>query len=200
MHRLAAGEGRPALLAVPETGPLETPRPLAVMLHGAGGTAGQGLDLLRPFAESHAVAVLAPQSHGATWDVIEGGYGPDVAQLDRLLARVFATYAVDPERIAVGGFSDGASYALSLGLANGSLFRRVIALSPGFLAPAALDGLPAIYVSYGTADRVLPIDRCSRALVPRLERAGYHVRYREFAGGHAIPPEIAQEAVAWFLG
>jgi hypothetical protein len=45
---------------------------------------------------------------------------------------------------------------------------------------------------------VLPIDRCSRRIVPELERGGYDVFYREFDGGHTILPEIASEAVGWF--
>ena len=39
-------------------------------------------------------------------------------------------HAVDPARIAVAGFSDGASYALSLGLTNGTLLTP----RPGLLA------------------------------------------------------------------
>jgi phospholipase/carboxylesterase len=45
----------------------------------------------------------------------------------------------------------------------------------------------------------LPIDQTSRRIVPELERNGYEVRYREFAGGHSIPAEIAREAVEWFV-
>jgi phospholipase/carboxylesterase len=45
----------------------------------------------------------------------------------------------------------------------------------------------------------LPIDQTSRRIVPELQRKGYQVRYREFAGGHSIPPEIAREAVEWFV-
>jgi predicted esterase len=98
----------------------------------------------------------------------------------------------------VGGYSDGASYALSLGLANGDLFSRVIAFSPGFLAPTGQTGSPRIFVSHGTRDGWLPINSCSRRIVPRLERAGYEVRYREFEGGHVVPPAIAREAASWF--
>jgi phospholipase/carboxylesterase len=32
----------------------------------------------------------------------------------------------------------------------------------------------------------------------RLERAGYEVRYREFDGGHVVPPDVAREAASWF--
>jgi phospholipase/carboxylesterase len=58
---------------------------------------------------------------------------------------------------------------------------------------------PHIYISHGTHDAVLPIERCSRRLVPILERAGYDVKYHEFDGPHTIPPDIAREAVEWFV-
>jgi predicted esterase len=100
--------------------------------------------------------------------------------------------------MAVAGFSDGASYALSLGVANGDLFTHIIAFSPGFLAPASRNGQPRIFVSHGVKDGVLPIDSCSRKIVPRLKHAGYEVRYREFDGPHTVPPEVAREALDWF--
>ena len=131
--------------------------------------------------------------------ISRGRYGADVRFIDRALENVFARYAVDPKRVAVGGFSDGASYALSLGVTNGDLFTHVLAYSPGFMAPAAQRGAPRLYVSHGTDDRVLPIDRCSRRLVPRLKEAGYGVLYREFEGPHTVPPQIARESLEWFL-
>jgi len=33
--------------------------------------------------------------------------------------------------------------------------------------------------------------------VPRLERAGYDIVYREFVGGHEVRPQIVREAVGW---
>ena len=38
--------------------------------------------------------------------------------------------------------------------------------------PAVQRGAPRIYISHGTHDTVLPIDRCSRRIVPALQRAG----------------------------
>ena len=66
------------------------------------------------------------------------------------------------------------------------------------MAPAGRRGSPCVFVSHGTRDGVLPIDSCSRKIVPQLKRADYEVRYREFDGGHTIPPEIVLEAVSWF--
>jgi phospholipase/carboxylesterase len=192
------GAARDGLLYVPESYSVERPAPLVVALHGAGGNARHGLAPLLDLADAANLILLAPDARSATWDVLRGGFGPDASFLDRALQQTFARYAVDPARIAIEGFSDGASYALSLGITNGDLFTHVIAFSPGFMAPAAQRGAPKIFISHGTEDPVLPIDPCSRRVTPQLERAGYDLRYREFKGGHTVPPEVAREAVEWF--
>ena len=200
LHRLKPGAERgDHLLYVPGTYTPESPAPLAVVLHGAGGQAGDVLALLRPLADKTGTVMLAPTSHRYTWDVLVGGYGPDVEEIDGILEETFSRYSVDPARLAVAGFSDGASYALSLGIDNGDLFSHVLAFSPGFMAPSARIGAPRFFVSHGTRDGVLPIEYCSRRIVPQLERLGYEVAYREFEGGHTVPPELALEAVVQFV-
>jgi predicted esterase len=181
------------LVHVPQA--LEHPFLLVVLLHGAGGTAQQGLDLLLPHAEGSHLLLVAPSSVAATWDVIVGGYGPDVRRIARLVDSVLAGYRV--RGLAIGGFSDGASYALSLGIGNGDAFQAVLGFSPGFMAPLEPQGKPRIFVSHGAHDQVLPIDRCSRRLVPQLKRAEYDVTYEEFDGGHAVPERVVENAVQW---
>ncbi len=189
-----------ALVHVPAGYDPARPVPLVLTLHGAGGTAEHGLGPLLHLADAHGLLLVSPRARRATWDVIMGRYGPDVGAIDAILERVLARYAVDPERIAVSGFSDGASYALSLGLGNGDLFRRILAFSPGFAAPVEQHGAPRVFVTHGTRDEVLPIERCSRRLVPQLRRAGYDVEYREFDGPHTVPPALAEAAVRWAFG
>jgi phospholipase/carboxylesterase len=200
LQPLGLEDGRDGLLRVPAGHAADRPAPLALVLHGAGGNARSGLGFFLDRDDADGLLLVAPESRRATWDVIGGGYGPDVAYVDRALAQAFARCAVDPSRIAVAGFSDGASYALSLGLTNGDLFTHVIAFSPGFAAPAEQRGAPGVFVSHGVRDAVLPVDRCSRRIVPRLQRAGYDIRYHEFDGPHTVPPEIVGEALTWFLG
>lgn len=197
---LGLESGRDGLLYVPAGYALDRPAPLALLLHGAGGSAHHGIGLFLDRADAAGLILVAPQSRRVTWDVISGGFGPDVAYVDRALEHVFARYAIDPGRVAIGGFSDGASYALSLGLTNGDLFTHVVAFSPGFSAPGHPHGAPRVYVSHGTDDAVLPIDRCSRRIVPVLQRAGYDTHYHEFDGSHTVPPGIVREALNWFLG
>ena len=200
LRPLELDAAREGYLYVPPTYEAVRPAPLVVLLHGAGEDARDGLALLRSQADGAGLVLLAPTSSEYTWDVIAGRrYGPDLAAIDRALESTFSRYAVSPTRLAVGGYSDGASYALSVGIANGDLFTHVLAFSPGFIAPAGQEGSPRIFISHGTRDRWLPIDSCSRRIVPRLERAGYEVRYREFDGGHVVPPGIGGEAVGWFI-
>ena len=194
---VSADAGRGALLYVPASYRPEHPLPLVVMLHGAGGSPRGGLRPFIALADSAGLILLAPQSRGATWDVVRGRFGPDVAVIDRMLRHVFAHYAVDTTHLAVAGFSDGASYALSLGITNGDLFTHVIAFSPGFMVPARHRGEPRLFVSHGRQDPILSIDRCSRPIVRRVRDAGYDVRYEEFDGGHTVPPEIARKALEW---
>jgi phospholipase/carboxylesterase len=200
LRALSVDSGRTVLLYVPAGYRTERPAPMLVMLHGAAGNPRRGLSWVMSLADSAGVILLAPQSQGLTWDAVRGRYGPDVAFIERALAHVLARYAVDTTRLAIGGFSDGATYALSLGITNGDLFSHVIAFSPGFMVPAAQRGEPRLFVSHGTRDQVLSIDACSRRIVARVRDAGYDVRYREFEGGHTVPPSIAREALAWLAG
>jgi len=194
---LGVGRGqRDGVIQVPSTN-RDGPLPLLVFLHGATQNGAGILRRIGPAADALGIAVVAPDSRGRTWDAITDGFGEDVTFLNRALEYVLDRLPVDPARLAVGGFSDGASYALSLGLANGDLFPRVVACSPGFVMSAPPQGRPRLFVSHGTADQILPIDQCSRVIVPRLRTLKYDVTYREFEGRHEMPAEILAEALRW---
>ncbi|MDK3257912.1 alpha/beta hydrolase [Blastococcus capsensis] len=195
VHDLDLGGGAEVLLAVPPGEPV--PRPLLVFFHGAGGNPAQSLAALGRTVTDRGVLVLAPQSGAATWDLLAGRLGRDVAVLDAALAQV--TERVPVSGCGIGGFSDGASYALSLGPANGDLFDGVLAFSPGFASPPATVGRPRLWITHGTGDRVLPVDRCGRRLAAAFGDAGYDVSYDEFDGGHVVRPEGVVAALDWWL-
>ena len=133
---LRLGGTRDAILVMPSVIPT-TPLPLLVMLHGAGGSADRFLQRFGTQPDEAGLPMLFVDSRAQTWDGIRGGFGADVDFLDGALEKVFGMVAVDPNRLALGGFSDGATYALSLGLVNGDLFRRIVAFSPGFVVEGA---------------------------------------------------------------
>jgi phospholipase/carboxylesterase len=195
LHDLAAVGLPDHLLLVPPV-PAEPGR-LVVWFHGAGGSARASAPVLEQVATASGASVLLPSSLASTWDLLTGRTGDDVARLDAALAHVLAATAVTS--CAFAGFSDGGSYALSLGLANGDLAEAVLAFSPGFLAPPAVVGRPRCFVAHGTADTVLPVDRCGRRVVALLQREGYPVRYEEFAGGHVVRPDLLDLSFSWWL-
>jgi phospholipase/carboxylesterase len=197
---LGLGNRRDGLLILPRVLPARAA--LVLLLHGATGS-GRGITShldATALADRLGAVIIAPDSRARTWDAIGGAFGPDVAFIDAALQRTFARVRIDRDRIAIGGFSDGASYALSLGLVNGDLFTHVIAFSPGFVVDGDAHGRPVIFVSHGTQDEILPIDRTSRRLVPSLQRAGYRVDYREFDGPHTVPEATVQAAFEWMRG
>jgi len=196
------GENLPrgGLLYVPEGYDAATPAPLIVALHGAGGRA-KSWERLFLASEARGFILMAPDSRDRTWDRVRTDFGPDVAFIDSALRYTFERCAIDAGKVALAGFSDGASYALSLGPSNGDLFTHIIAWSPGFSDPAEpIVGVPGVFVSHGTADNVLPIGGSRNGIVPMFEMDGYEVEYAEFEGHHEMPPAIVEQALDWFLG
>jgi phospholipase/carboxylesterase len=199
LHALDLGSGPEVLLQVPADDDGTEPARLVLALHGAGESAQDGLAPLLGQAQAHRLLLLAPKSQGTSWDAIMSDWGPDVRRIDLALTQVLAAHPVDATRLTISGFSDGASYALSLGLANADLFTHVIAFSPGFLVAGPRVGMPRVYVTHGLADRVLPVDQATRRIVAQLDAAKIPTEVRVFDGGHTVPSDIAEGAVRWLL-
>lgn len=199
-HVLEDDGGRQSILYVPPSYDATKPAPFLLALHGATGSGESMLRGTRPPAEKHGVIVLAPSSRGTTWDAIRGSFSTDFTRIDHMLADVFDRCAIDPRHLGVVGFSDGASYAVSMGIINGDVFTHIIGHSAGFIIPGAVHGRPKVYMSHGREDTILPIDQCGRRIVAQLNRQAYVVRFDEFDGGHMASPEMRETAVAWFVG
>ena len=197
-HQLTTqSSGRDALLYVPGSYDPSVPVPLLVMLHGGAGDA-DGTRPLFEIADSLGMAVLSPDSRDYTWDMVAWGeFGEDVEFIEEALEYVFERVAIDPDRLALGGFSDGASYTLSLGLTNGDLFTHLLVFSPGLMRPSTLVGRPPVYLSHGTDDASLAVEFSRDQVVPILRHEGYEVTYVEFDGGHVVPKWVAEESMGW---
>jgi phospholipase/carboxylesterase len=199
--------GRNGLLYVP-LGHAE-PLPLLILLHKSGGSPKEwfsGGESFVPYAEKGRFIILAPESPGISWGTGPKAWGYDYVAINRALEEAFTRCAIDRNRLAIGGFSDGASYALSLGLANGDIFGYVIAFSPGFIVKAHARGrmgsnnevqIPLVYIAHGTADNVLPIASTSRIFASSLRKNGYKVEFQEFSGSHHLSRQVVDQAMAW---
>jgi predicted esterase len=131
-----------------------------------------------PLADKYGMIVLAATAlQPGRWDVLDGARSGDthytktsngikvtqfqerdVRNLDAALKTVLATEAIDPDRLALVGFSDGGSYSLFLGRSNQDIFSRVAALSA--LIPFAGSGGPVVpttqfFLSGGIAEEMV---------------------------------------------
>jgi phospholipase/carboxylesterase len=199
LHRFHAGTS--ALLYVPKNLGA-TPAPFLMLLHGAGGRGEQMIRRFRTEAERRAIILFAPDAAGETWDaVIAAGrgrtpaFGQDVARIDAALAEAFARVRVDPMRLGVAGFSDGASYALSLGARNSARFSGIFGFSPGLIVPGDADPPRKVVITHGEQDRVLPLSVSRDTLAPMLRAAGFEVELVVFSGGHELPDGVLAQAL-----
>jgi len=188
---------RDGTLYIPRISRSRTSMPLLVWLHGGGGRASD-IRYMFPLAEELGVVILTIDARHNTWDGIDSPFGPDVLFIDAALRHTIERIAIDPQRIGLGGLSDGASYALALGRANGDFFTHLIAVAPGRLdSPAPPTGHPRIFVAHGIRDNVYNVVGSRHFIVPRLKRAGYDVTYLEFDGPHWVPIPVARQALKW---
>jgi predicted esterase len=193
-----------------------TPAPLLLLFHGAGMPASDMIEGVRQEADQCGCALLAIQSEAPTWDLTLSlaealrkarkdasgvEFGSDADRVERGLAEVMSRAEIDRFRIVPLGFSDGASYALSLALANPRLFRSAVAIAPGFVVPPSRQDLrQSLFIAHGRADKVLPFDDARQAVVVPLEQAGYDIRFRPFEGGHHIDRQSLRDGIRHALG
>jgi predicted esterase len=192
-------DGRDGVLYVPKRYRDDVPAPLLVMLHGFAGWADE-MKSTFALAEEFGVVVIAPESRALTWGQAAPGFDVDVKYIGAAYRKVTGLVNIDPDRVALAGRSDGAGYALSMGLAYGDIFNHVIVFSGGMMNPIRRKGRPKIFIAHGTNDQQMPIVLTGRKYAAVLEEEGYEVVYREYEGGHGTPPAIAREAFAWLAG
>jgi phospholipase/carboxylesterase len=199
-HNVGIAEERDTVLIVPKGLKSGMPVPLLVMFHGAGGSADKVLPFLIDHAQQRKFLLMLPQSQFPTWDLVIGGNGPDLERLDKALAEVASRFAIDPTHLAFAGFSDGGSYALSVGVTNGDIASHIIVFSGGFMSVFTQEGTPRIFIAHGLEDEQLPIETSARPHAEKLNAAGYDVTTVEFKGPHRIEPAVVALAMDFFLG
>ena len=144
--------------------------------------------------------LIAPASKGQTWSILRSEQDLDLESVNFALGEAYKRCTIDRRRIAVGGFSDGATYALSLGVSNGDLFPAVMALlARRRSSPASRSASPASSSRTARSTRCCRSSSAGDAVVQKLRAAGYPVTYRRFRGGHEASTATSAAAVRWFL-
>lgn len=192
--------------------------PALLVLHGRGADE----DDLVPLAEQlpgdrHVLSAQAPDrlGPGYSWydlDLSGGGLHesqPDAEGfarsrdlLDEFVDEALDAYPIDPERVGVLGFSQGAILGLATVLERPDRFAWCAALH-GYLAESHADldrfdgvaGFP-VFLGAGEADQVIPASRAAEA-ADLLADAGLDVTFEAYATGHGVGADEAADLRAW---
>ena len=192
---------------------LENARAAVILIHGRGSNAGDiiGLaDVLTPQTSvvSPQIHWVAPQATLNVWYPVpftepveknEPALSSALTRIDELVDEALAA-GIPNERIALGGFSQGACLSLEYAARGSRKLGYAFAFSGGLIGPpkearlpiADLDGLQ-VFIGSGTSDSLIGIDNVVRS-VNLLRAAGAKVEFQDYPGvGHTI---VNQEILA----
>jgi phospholipase/carboxylesterase len=182
-------------------------------MHGRGADEHDLAPLLQALdPDGHLLGLLprgplALPPGGRHWYVLREVGSPDretfletFGALSDWVEGMLAENTIAPEQLVLGGFSQGAVMAYSLGLAAGRPRPAAILAFSGFIPRVdglELDldgraGLP-VSISHGSLDPIIGVE-FGREARHRLEEAGLAVRYREDAVPHTIAPGALAQA------
>lgn len=168
------------------------------------------IQLFRDAADARGIVLLAPASHGLTWDSVKLARDPppsdlpllarqagqftasaDARAVEAAIAALAKIVPVDRARTVLAGFSDGATFALAMGMARDHPFEAVLAFSPGIaIETVRPERRRRVFVSHGRQDPVLPFALTCGEIVPQLQAEGAAVTFLPFDGVHEVPPGV----------
>lgn len=152
---------RSYLVHVPNVRP---PQPVLILaLHGSGGNAAQ-MERLTGFstlADPTGTIVIYPEGRNGKWNDGRGVVGgDDVGFLSRLIDEAIARYNVNPKRVFVAGFSNGATMAYRLACELSEKVTGIASVSGSIALDVFNSCHPtkpvSVYAIAGTADPIIP--------------------------------------------
>lgn len=191
---------------------------LLVLMHGVGSNE-QDFFGLAPYVPKnfHVLSLRAPYAMGPSafgWFAFsvdaQGERSINEAQevasrqaVAQTLAAAAQQLGIPPERVVVGGFSQGGIMSLSLLLTQPKLMHAAMVMHSRLLQQIVPLVVPAealqgkqLWLSHGTRDNVIPLASAHviRDLVKTLP---IELAYSEYPSAHAIIQEELVEAMGW---
>ncbi|QXZ08353.1 dienelactone hydrolase family protein [Comamonas sp. Y33R10-2] len=191
---------------------------LLVLMHGVGSNE-QDLFGLAPYVppQFHVISLRAPFAMGMgayawfqfTVDA-DGTRHINVPQeqqartlVQQTVEQAAAQLNIPPERVVVGGFSQGGIMSLSQLLTQPQTLRAALIWHSRLLpeiaaqhAPAAAFAGKSAWVSHGTYDNVIPLTS-AHAIRDKLGALPLQLNYHEYPGAHEIRPEELKASMQW---
>ncbi|PIC69976.1 esterase [Sporosarcina sp. P16b] len=190
----------------------EEKQPALFLLHGMGSHEDDLPQLVQEFKETHHIFSLrGPVVHapGYAFFTIEEEGKPVREVFDKVLVYIqsfireaIQEYDLDPERLTVIGFSQGAALAQALGVTLIPSLHGVAALSgyvPDFVkSEYAIQSVENqhVFISHGDYDYIIP-SQSGVESKEYFESLGADVTFKTYNDGHGVTPENQQDLVTF---
>jgi predicted esterase len=187
---------------------LEDASAAMILLHGRGATAEDILSLSAHLTQS-GLAFLAPQAEGYTWypnrfifslEQNEPYLSGALAKVESIV-RIVEAQGIPPEKIFIGGFSQGACLAAEYVIRNPKRYGGLLVFSGGYIGPmngaressGQLHGMPA-FIGCSDIDPHIPLQRVQET-ASLLRTMGAHVTEKIYPNmGHTINEDEIEAA------
>lgn len=191
-----------------------------VALHGQGMNAEEFSKILSPLRARTSILFVPEGVYpfevraaghlriGRAWYLYKGddeGFVRSMKKAGRhlraLIDRVMEEYPVNPERVALLGFSQGGYFAGYFGIRHAALFRGLAVMGARVKHEVLGRELPRskhlqVLLTHGRKDRAVPIRLAEQSRDVLLE-AGIDVEFRSYDCGHHVTAEQLRDLRAW---
>jgi phospholipase/carboxylesterase len=202
---------------IPREASSTQPAPAAVMIHGWGGDE----TVMWIFKQTlpPGLAIITPR---APFELDEGGFvwfyekgersEPDphslettLSKLQQFLGSLPALYPIDPARLVLMGFSQGAAIINALALTHPQAVSGAVGVvlmagalphvsEPATTSPVLAD-LP-VFIAHGIEDQIIPLSAAHQVRDRYIELSA-DVTYKEYPTGHKMNSRGMQDLRAW---
>jgi len=213
-RRIGIDDDRPISIFVPQKLEERYAYPLVVFFHGHGQDESQWLSQMMHLSRRNYVGVALRGPHCILGRNARPGFGWGRDRCSTSAIEDYVTAAIDdvrshvridPRRINLAGFGEGASVALQLGLSLSGRFSKIVAFNgwlpnspiPLGFGPQRMRGLqrPRVLLGHGPED----VSKSMHAH-QLLDAAGLMVDVRAYSSGNRLTPAMLRDADRWFMG
>lgn len=188
-------------------------QPAIFLLHGLGSNEEDLFALVGDFKDQcHIFGLQGPIEHrpGYAFYTFDGEEGkPNRQVFDKVVSVTAAfireavqAYNLDPARLFVVGFNQGAVVAQALAVSMGDEIRGTAVLS-GFLPQFVAEeyslkhqGTSKMFISHGEYDYVYPYSWGQQSAY-YFDQAGLDVTFKTYDEGHGVTPQNLQDLIAF---
>ncbi|MCB0167933.1 MAG: dienelactone hydrolase family protein, partial [Anaerolineae bacterium] len=198
---------------IPREATLDDPAPVVVMVHGKYGnesdmwifkqTIPAGVAIVSPRAPlpSHSGGFVWFNSENGTLQPTAEGLQTGLSKLTHFIDGLQYLYPINPDRLLLMGFSQGAAISNAFALNHPDRVLGVASLAgamvqPFDLMPAPdLDGMP-VYMAHGLEDDTIPISLAQQTR-DHYQALGAEVTYGEYRTGHKMTLQAINALKNW---